>query len=262
MKYKTEANTDKGIKKSINQDALIIKQARTKRNGHICMACLCDGLGGLSSGEVASATFVDRMDKWFRLELPAVLEHENVTTQLDGDFSNKMDYWNHIKLQWNEMVQRTNNELAEYGAKKGIKLGTTVAAMLVIEGMLMTMTVGDSRIYIINHNQLEQISHDHSYVQKEIDAGRMTIEDAKNSDMKSVLLQCIGASRVVEPDFKFGRLTDGDVAFICSDGMWRKLSEQEIIEKVSTKNGLKQLTEIVKKRGETDNISGLTVSIK
>lgn len=262
MKYKTEAHTDKGTKKSINQDALLIKQAKSKKTGHICMACLCDGMGGLSCGEVASSTFVNRMDKWFRHELPSALERENVTTQLDGDYSNKADYWNQIELQWNEIAQRTNLELAQYGKDKGIKLGTTVAAVLFIDGVYMAMSVGDSRIYVIQDNELQQITHDHSFVQKEMDEGRMTEKEASESDKKSVLLQCVGASPVVKPDFKRGRLKDGDSAFICSDGLWRKITTEEIIEQVQNKKGLKELTELVKQRGETDNISGIVVSIK
>ncbi|MCR4831895.1 MAG: protein phosphatase 2C domain-containing protein [Pseudobutyrivibrio sp.] len=262
MRYKAEAHTDKGIKKSINQDALLIKQAKSRKTGHICMACLCDGMGGLSCGEVASSTFIDRMDKWFRHELPAALERENVTTQLDDDYTNKADYWNQIELQWNEIAQRTNIELAKFGKENGIKLGTTVAAVIVIDGVFMTMSVGDSRIYIIRKDELEQISHDHSYVQKEIDEGRMTIEEAAESEKKSVLLQCIGASNVVKPDFKRGRLNEGDCAFICSDGLWRKVLPSEIVQKAQNKKGLKELTELAKQRGETDNISGLIVSIK
>ena len=262
MKYKTEAHTDIGTKKSTNQDALLIKQASNKNIGHICMACLCDGMGGLSCGEVASATFIERMDRWFKEELPAALAKDDVTVQLDTSSTNDEDYFRQIELQWNEIVQRTNVELAQYGLKKGIKLGTTTTAILIIEKKYIAMNVGDSRIYKIHSGELTQITHDQSYIQREIDAGRMTIDEAKNCDKKSVLLQCIGASEIVKPDFHHGQVQEGDYVLLCSDGLWRKLSSDEIALNIKTKDGIKKLIEIVKHRGETDNISGVAVGIK
>ena len=93
MKYNTDAYSDVGIKKTVNQDALLIKQANSRDRGRICMACLCDGMGGLSCGEVASATFIDRMDNWFREELPAALVTENVTMQLNAVSEENFDCW-------------------------------------------------------------------------------------------------------------------------------------------------------------------------
>lgn len=262
MKYKTEAHTDIGTKKTTNQDALLIKQASSKAFGHICMACLCDGMGGLSCGEIASSTFIERMDKWFKEELPAALAKDDVTVQLDSSIPNETDYFKQIELQWNEVVQRVNVELAQYGYSKGIKLGTTAIAILIIDGSYIAMSVGDSRIYKINADDIVQLTHDQSYVQREIDAGRMTEEEAKVSDKKSVLLQCIGASEIVKPDFYYGQAIEGESILLCSDGFWRKLESDEIVLHINKKDGIKELTEMVKQRGETDNISGLVVSIR
>ena len=262
MKYKTEAHTDIGTKKSTNQDALLIKQASNKNIGHICMACLCDGMGGLSSGEVASATFIERMDRWFKEELPAALAKDDVTVQLDNSIPNELDYFRQIELQWNEIVQRANVELAQYGINKGIKLGTTTIAILIIEKSYIAMNVGDSRIYKIHSGELTQITHDQSFVQKEIDAGRMTVEESKSCNKKSVLLQCVGASETVKPDFHYGQVQEEDSLLLCSDGLWRKLNNDEIVLNINEKNGINKLIEMVKQRGETDNISGIVVSIK
>ena len=89
----------------------------------------------------------------------------------------------------------------------------------------------------------------------------MTYEEAVNSDKKSILLQCIGASEEVKPDFYRGICYKGEHYLLCSDGLWRKLEPNEIVELATKKNGVKELTELVKKRGETDNISGLLISI-
>lgn len=260
MTFKTDAHTDIGPKKSVNQDALLIKQAKSKNMGQICMACLCDGMGGLSCGEVASATLVDRVDGWFNRELPQILAAENNTTQLE-DYSCEMDYWGRIELQWNGLAEEINKKLGEYGSSKGIMLGTTITLLLIMNDKYLVMSIGDSRVYRIEGENIEQITHDHSYIQREMDAGRMTPEEALNSKEKSVLLQCVGASKEIKPDFFRGETKKGVCFLLCSDGLWRKLEGKEIVENVAKKSGIKELVNLVKDRGETDNISGLVVRV-
>lgn len=259
MNFKTDAYTDKGIKKDINQDALIVKQARTEKNGRVCFACLCDGMGGLSLGEVASATFINRMEKWFNEELPSIFCSDNITIQLNAT-NNEIDYFRQIEIQWKQIVQQTNNKLKRYGKERGIKLATTAVAILIMSGKYIVMNVGDSRAYIVKNDSLIQITHDQSYVQREIDMGRMTKAQAEVSDRKSVLLQCIGASEHVIPDFRYGNTNDNSF-LLCSDGLWRKLKEAEIIYNINCDDGLKKMAGIVKERGEADNISGLIIRV-
>ena len=260
MTFKTDAYTDIGIKKKVNQDAILIKQAKANNVGKVCFACLCDGMGGLSCGEVASSSFVARMDNWFTQEFPAVISQENVTEVLSGSNAN-LNYWKQIKIQWNQIVQEMNLKMAQYGRERDIKLGTTVVMILLVNGQYLIMSVGDSRAYFFDNQNLRQITHDHSYVQQQIDAGNMTEEEAENSSQKSLLLQCIGASPVVTPDFYKGEYSSGSNYLLCSDGFWRKLEKEEIISLHTKHRTLKQLVETVKGRGETDNISGLLISV-
>ena len=81
-KFKVDAYSDIGNKKKVNQDSLIVKQARTNNIGRVCFACLCDGMGGLSQGEVASASFVNRMGQWFENEFPRIIAVEDATEDL------------------------------------------------------------------------------------------------------------------------------------------------------------------------------------
>jgi serine/threonine protein phosphatase PrpC len=254
MSFKVDAYSDIGTKKSVNQDALLVKQAKVPEVGNICLAVLCDGMGGLSCGEVASSTFIDRMDSWFKEELPKLIETGNTAVLTNTQFDK-------IKNSWTSLTTDMNEKLKNYGASKGIRLGTTVVAIMIIENEYMVMNVGDSRAYKFNKQSLEQISHDQSYVQQQIELGRMTKEEADSSDKKSVLLQCIGASEKVVPEFFNGTNQKGLHFFLCSDGLWRKLTSKEIVEITPQKNGIKKLTDIVKNRGETDNISGLLVSV-
>lgn len=259
MVFKTDAYTDKGIKKEVNQDALIIKQARTEKRGKVCFACLCDGMGGLSLGEVASSSFIDRMERWFNEDLPSVLSPTDITVRLDCAEDDN-DCFKQIQSQWNQIVQQMNYKLKKYGEEKGLKLGTTAVAIFFMSGKYITMSVGDTRAYCIEGSKVSQITHDHSYVQRQIDLGYMTKSEAETSKQKSVLLQCIGASEKVIPDFYTGE-ADGKTFFMCSDGLWRKLSDAEIIKYLDKAEGIKSLAEIVKQRGETDNISGLMVKV-
>ncbi len=260
MTFKTDAYTDMGTRKKVNQDAILLKQAKTRSVGKICFACLCDGMGGLSSGEVASSAFVTRMDRWFINELPVLLSDEGSTEVLSGGDSNT-NIWKLVRIQWERIVQEMNMKIAQYGKERDIKLGTTVVMILLMNGQYLVMSVGDSRVYTFDKQNLRCITHDHSYVQQQMDEGKMTAEEAERSDKKSLLLQCVGASPVVTPDFYKGEYSSGRNYLLCSDGLWRKLIPEEIVSISTTRNGIKHLVERVKNRGETDNISGLVISV-
>ncbi|WP_028243210.1 PP2C family protein-serine/threonine phosphatase [Pseudobutyrivibrio ruminis] len=263
MGFKVDAYSDKGIKKDVNQDALLVKQASVNGIGNICLGVLCDGMGGLSCGEVASASFVDRMDEWFKTELPELVVDNDRTVPLSGEkyMRNADDLKSKIESSWNKIVTEMNTKLKDYGAEKYIRLGTTVVAIIIIRDTYLSMNVGDSRGYKFDKKSMEMISHDQSYVMQQVELGRMTKEEAEQSDKKSVLLQCIGASEKVIPEFFTGKVEKNNHFLLCSDGFWRKLSNQEILTISPQPKGLEKLAQIVMKRGETDNISGLIISV-
>lgn len=263
MGFKVDAYSDMGTKKKVNQDALLIKQAKAAGYGNICLGVLCDGMGGLSCGEVASSAYVNRMDTWFKTELPQILLDKNITEPLDklADTSLASQLLTRIEGHWRRVATEMNDKLKAYGNTNGIRLGTTIVAIIIVGDEYMTMNVGDSRAYNFNKKNLAQVSHDHSYVQQQIELGRMTAQEALNSDKKSMLLQCIGASESVSPDFHRGKIERNMNFLLCSDGLWRKLEEKEIMGIAPQRNGIKKLAEIVMDRGESDNISGLIISI-
>ncbi len=261
MKFKTDAYSDIGTKKSVNQDALLLKQASIQKDKTICFACLCDGMGGLSQGEVASSSFIKRMDEWFNTELPSLLSEEGCTEELNKLQADRCVNLDAVKVHWEHIVQQMNLRIQRYGDSQGIRLGTTVIAILIMNDEYIAMNVGDSRAYRFDSSEIELISHDHSYVQQQIDMGRMTNEEALASDKKSVLLQCIGASEIVEPEFYFGKCKEGLNFLLCSDGLWRHLTTEEIKGIAVQNKGLENLTKIVMERGETDNISSLLISM-
>ena len=185
MNFMIAANSDIGIKKSTNQDSLLIKVAQTNL-GKVCLCVVCDGMGGLANGELASATVIRTMENWFENIFPGMLKRGFRPEDL--------------KLQWDNIVLDQNQKLSSYASRRGSRMGTTIVAMLIMNDHYYLMNVGDSRAYLLA-DQLYQLTKDQTFVQYEIDAGRLTEEEAKYHPQRNVLLQCVGASEVVTPDF-------------------------------------------------------------
>ena len=102
MEYKVCVGTDKGTVKAVNQDAVMVKVAGTTQYGKVLLAVLCDGMGGLSQGEVASSDLVAAFAEWFRKDLPAALTGQNKTEKLDGTADGNVI--EEVQYQWTELV--------------------------------------------------------------------------------------------------------------------------------------------------------------
>ena len=248
--YITSYCTDAGIKKRVNQDSLCIKKALLK-DKTILMALVCDGMGGLSKGELVSATVIRGFSDWFAKDLEA--------TQGDID---------KIRNQWESLVINLNTKLWNYGKKNAAELGTTLTAILLVEGKeYLIAQVGDSRAYEIGQT-INQITEDQSFVAREVKRGNMTKEQALVDPRRNVLLQCIGASKSVKPVFYEGQIGVRKGFLLCSDGFRHTVLEQEMFQALSgledapkeqIKEKLRQLVEENKKRGETDNITAVYI---
>ncbi|MGN0436768.1 MAG: PP2C family protein-serine/threonine phosphatase [Wujia sp.] len=249
MRYIASFHTDVGISKKTNQDSLAIKIVETK-TGIVAFAIVCDGMGGLAKGELASKEVTLAFCDWFDNTLIQDIE--------SGDFDENV-----LVKQWNDIVQQQNQRLGEYGAQNNFMLGTTLSAILMYKNNYYIVHVGDSRIYCMT-DVCTQLTNDQTFVAREIAAGRLTPEQAKTDPRRSVLLQCVGASQVVEPQFTKGEIASNAVYMLCSDGFRHQISEQEMLEKIGPniatdeekmKYGCIYLTELVKNRKENDNIS-------
>lgn len=256
MDYYIALHTDVGIQKETNQDSMCIKQARTDK-GIIVLAMVCDGMGGLEKGEVASATIIKAFSKWFEQELPIQLA--------------MTDYEAEVRYRWERLIKEQNQIISEYGRNKHIQLGSTITAMLIYEdGNFLIGHVGDTRAYKITEENLEILTTDQTVVAKEVRQGRLTQEQAESDPRRNVLLQCIGASRVVEPDFVYGKVKSNECYMLCSDGFRHVVTPQEIkdafipsnnAEETVMKENIVRLVDMNKERGETDNISAILIKI-
>lgn len=248
MEFDTAYCTDTGNIKEVNQDALLIKTA-SSRFGNIVFMAVCDGMGGLEQGEVASSTMIKYLSDWFNEELPKILRIQQ--------------YVDLIQDSLKSLIDKVNKELMEYGRESAIKLGTTLTAMLVIDEQYIVVHVGDTRLYEIS-DEVKQITVDQTLVEREVKMNRLSPKEAERDPRNNILLQCIGASKDLEPEFLQGKVKSKSVYIICCDGFRHKITKEEMKQefgKIEPKREdllfeqCRKLVRLNKERGEKDNIT-------
>ncbi len=252
MNYIVAAKTDIGTTKNTNQDSFSVKVINTQK-GRMVFAILCDGMGGLAKGEVASSTVIRAFDKWVNEDLPVLCR-----TSIE-------DYV--IRDQWCSIIENQNELIKTYGERQGIRLGTTAVVMLLTQDKYYILNVGDSRAYELSSG-LRQITVDQTFVAREVALGNMTEEQAKFDERRNVLLQCVGASDKVYPEMFYGEAKKDAVYLLCSDGFRHEISGEEIFENLrpdlmTDENIMHERAEMMinvnKQRNERDNISVVLV---
>lgn len=252
MKFLTAVHTDVGIKKKTNQDSVLVMEAESEF-GNVLFAVVCDGMGGLAKGEVASAALIREYSRWFEQDFPDVL-YRGITPES-------------LKQSMENVIYSMNAKISSYGRSIGVNLGTTVVGLVIADGVYYCINVGDSRCYHIT-DAFRQLTKDQTYVQREMDMGRMTPEEAKHHPQRNVLLQCVGASEYIVPDFYTGRVQGNELFMLCSDGYRHLVTTEEfyqylnpgvVFEETQMKENIKYFTELNKYRREEDNISVVLV---
>lgn len=254
MEYVVAAYTDIGTTKKTNQDSFCVRRAALAGGGEMALAVVCDGMGGLSKGELASAEAVRTFGAWFdgtMERLPALCAHG----------------FGPVRQQWESLIGDIHSRLLAYSQAAQIQLGTTLAAWLAVNGRYLTVNVGDSRLYE-HGGQLRQVSQDQSLVAREIALGRITEEQALHHPQRNVLLQCLGAGASVSPAFQEGRVSGGTLYLLCSDGFVHEVGRAELEQRLlpirlDTKEAMTRalagIVEDCKARGEGDNITAVLI---
>lgn len=254
MRARTGYFTDKGTVKQVNEDSLLVRTADTV-NGPLVLAAVCDGMGGLACGELASATVVRAFSAWFDDELPLLL---------DGGYD-----FVAIRSGIEYEIYRVSKVLEDYARGNGIRMGTTLTMALLYAGRCVTANVGDSRVYEFTDG-LRQLTEDHSLVQRAIQTGLLRPEDAERDDRRNILTQCLGEPTNLAPDIREWETTPGTVYLLCSDGFRHELSPEELRSQVlagtvgddgAMSRVLEGLARTAMDRGETDNITAAAVWI-
>lgn len=254
MAFLTAHHTDVGIKKKTNQDALLLKTAKTPK-GPVGLFIVCDGMGGLSHGELASATLIRGMAEWFDAEMPRLSHSEHIEEEIYSEVEN--------------CIKQLNEKILHYGDTSKVKLGTTMTALLILHDKYYIAQIGDSRAYSIS-NSVNQLTKDQTLVAREVARGNLTDEQAKIDPRRNVLLQCVGATKEIEVDFSTGDVQANTIFMLCSDGFYHQIKEEELAlnlkpEAIENNQQLKgkviQLVELVKARKEVDNISVVAAKV-
>ncbi len=243
-------------RKETNQDSLLVERAETSM-GDVVFAAVCDGMGGLSKGELASAEMVRTCDLWFSTSFPALLE---------SGFSAQKLY-----AEWNSLIQQENKKLVRYGTESQIELGTTIAALLVMNGHYYIVNVGDSRVYAVTDRAISVLTRDQTLVMNEAERGMMTYEEMEKDSRGKYLLECIGVNENVNPDFFEGTLESPVMFFLCSDGcrhlitneeFYQMLNPQSIASEEQLRENIQRIVQENINRGETDNISAIALKVE
>lgn len=259
MNVKACICTDAGSRRGVNQDAALVKVANSKSLGRIALIAVCDGMGGLSKGEVASCKAVRTLENWFHEELILML-----------NMSGK-EFWDTVETSWKRMIAKMNSEIRRYGKHRGISLGTTLTALLQVGRDYLFMNIGDSRIYYTKGQEAVQLTKDHSLAQKAIDEGRARDMEEVDVSSRNVLLQCIGTHTPPTPQIGRGRFSKNTTVIACSDGLWRTVSNREMYQRLCPQmcisdedmmDQCRKLIDTATSRKEEDNISVAAMNLE
>ena len=252
MDFLVMADTDIGNTRKTNQDSVAVIVADTSI-GPVALGIMCDGMGGLAKGEMASATVVNAMINWFKNDFPKLID-----SGIDDGL---------IRAEWTSIIKNQNELIKAFGVQNKINLGTTISAILLTQQRYYIVNVGDSRVYEIVDN-VRQITEDQTVVARELKYGRITAEQAKDDPRNSVLLQCVGASQEVNPDFFFGATVQNATYMLCSDGFRHFITDDEIYHRFAPQAlpdantmgvNIRNLIELNKSRMEKDNITAALI---
>jgi len=249
--------TDVGKARDHNEDSFVVADLTTRnaslqpdvrahevgRRGSLFM--VADGMGGAAAGEVAS-------------EMATSTVYNHMVEQWGGDQEVTEQ---RFAYRLKEAVEIANQQIHDYAAAhlevRG--MGTTTTAAGVFEGALYLTQIGDSRGYLIRQGRIAQITKDQSLMQRLVDAGELTEEEAAVSERRNIILQALGPDPHVKVDLTRQELRKGDVLVMCSDGLSGLVKKEEILAIVTQATDLvtacKELIEQANARGGPDNIT-------
>ncbi len=245
-------STDIGQQRSLNEDAILIVQADHQGDQSpvpFGLFILADGMGGHKSGEVVSALAARTLARYaiqkVYLAMLANTEHGAGQPSLTEVLS--------------EGVNLANATVAATVPGGG----TTLLCALVLGSQAYISNVGDSRAYIISSAGIEQVTRDHSLVDRLVELGQLTPEEAAHHPQKNVLYRAVGQGGRLEVDTFVRTIAPGQRLLLCSDGLWGMVEQDEIIsivnETPSVQTACNTLVAAANRAGGRDNISAILV---
>jgi serine/threonine protein phosphatase PrpC len=243
--------TDVGVVRDHNEDSAFMEPQR----GFFVVA---DGMGGHAAGEVASAMAVETV----RTSLEAATAEIDAFKKAPSDAGRRAIVQllqNAVLAAHQAVFQRGQDEADKAG------MGTTLDVVLVAGPEAFVAHVGDSRTYLIRDGKPSQITTDHTVAEVLVIEGKLTLEEAQVSPLRTILVNAIGVSADVGVEMAHVTLKRGDRLMLCSDGLHDYFpADDEIAQRLSADapgKALAEMVELAKARGGHDNITGIVVQI-
>ena len=240
---KAYAKSDIGKLREVNQDSFYITEDPFS---DIQLFILADGMGGCNAGEIASKLAIECAKKYIENNIKDTPKDKESLIQLIGS---SMEYANMI-------VYEKSLENEDY---KG--MGTTLEICLIYNNRAYIGHIGDSRIYRIRKEFMRKLTQDHSYVQKLVQEGSITKEEAEYHPKKNMLMKALGCNAFVEPDVMIKGFQKEDIIIMCSDGLSNMVTKNNIynITNNNFQTAPKELIDLANENGGTDNITVITI---
>ncbi len=244
VQWQIAALTDVGLKRELNEDNLLMAETDTP-NGLLGLYAVADGMGGHEKGEIASQLTLDTLQTEFSQQPPATTFEE---------------WLKDAAVAANKVVMSRQD-----AGSPDKKMGSTLVMALFTEQDIHIANVGDSRAYHLTSDSITQITEDHSLVERLIQIGQITREEARNHRQKNVIYNTIGDKENLQVSLYDLFLPPGDRLLLCSDGLNGMLTDEQILE-ISQKfpspvDACKELVQAAKNAGGLDNITAIVIEM-
>ncbi len=235
---KISAKTDIGAFRESNQDCCM---SGLFDNG-VAWAVVCDGMGGVSGGQVASKICVERVSDAIKRGY-----RENMNVKTAQNLLNSA-----ICAANSAVFTEAQNDRELSG------MGTTVVAVIIISGMAVIAHVGDSRAYVFD-DTISLVTKDHSLVQYLLDTGKITEEEAKVHPDRNIITRAVGILSFVDVEFDIVEIGNQKSILICTDGLSGSLEPEEMLEviKNNADSSAENLVQMAIEAGSRDNITAV-----
>jgi serine/threonine protein phosphatase PrpC len=250
-KLRTHMMTDVGVVRDHNEDAAYIDQGME-------FFVVADGMGGHAAGEVASMMAVDKVREGLEEARPLIAEFTSKPTD-DGRKA--------IVGLLEQSVRSAHQAVYNRGAAESDKqgMGTTLDVVLLAGAEAFVAHVGDSRTYLVRDGKAAQITTDHTVAEVLVIEGKLSLEEAQISPLRTILVNAIGVAPDVGVEMAHVRLRAGDHLLLCSDGLHDYFPvEQELAEHIKDRDpeaALRTMVDLAKNRGGHDNITGILIEV-
>ena len=223
------------------------------------LVILADGMGGYNAGEVASGIAVNVVSAGLLPELESDRDMAKVDVQTG---------LTHAALLLQQQIAAANKGIYETAQARPecAGMGTTIVAAVFYGNRVSIGHIGDSRCYRLRGDKFEQLTHDHSLLQEQIDSGQLTPEQAKYSLNKNLVTRALGIEAIVPADIAEYRLEADDIYLLCSDGL-TDMVEPTIVHNIvrekraDLKQAAADLIDLANGNGGRDNISVILIHV-